>query len=116
MENSYRFFANKACRFYPCHKGIEELNCLFCFCPLYFLEHCPGSPEWIEVPSGKGKQACKEAGNEAEPCEQASEADERDKEVCTRRIKDCSGCTFPHKPENYDVIMKKLREATGLGR
>ena len=87
MENSYRFFANKACRFYPCHKGIEELNCLFCFCPLYFLEHCPGSPEWIEVPGGKGE-----------------------------KIKDCSGCTFPHEPENYDVIMRILREATGFGR
>ncbi len=25
-------------------------------------------------------------------------------------IKDCSGCTLPHKPENYDYILKKLSE------
>lgn len=25
--------ANKACRFFPCHKGLED--CTFCYCPFY---------------------------------------------------------------------------------
>ena len=32
---SYKFFENKSCEFYPCHKNIDNLNCLFCFCPLF---------------------------------------------------------------------------------
>ncbi|MFW5671451.1 MAG: cysteine-rich small domain-containing protein, partial [Acetivibrio ethanolgignens] len=35
MENSYRFFENRECKYFPCHKGLKELNCLFCYCPLY---------------------------------------------------------------------------------
>ena len=46
MENSYKFFKNTACEYYPCHKGIEEINCLFCYCPLYRIENCPGNPEF----------------------------------------------------------------------
>lgn len=53
MENSSRFFTNKACEYYPCHQGIEELNCLFCYCPLYLKTSCPGHPVYIEV---KGRQ------------------------------------------------------------
>ena len=48
MENSYKFFENKECQYYPCHKGIEEINCLFCYCPMYFLDKCPGNPKYIE--------------------------------------------------------------------
>jgi Zn-finger protein len=35
----YKFFSNKECEYYPCHKMPEgeELNCLFCYCPLYAL-------------------------------------------------------------------------------
>ncbi len=43
--NSERFFENRECRYYPCHKGISEgsFNCLFCYCPLYFMgEDCGG--------------------------------------------------------------------------
>lgn len=45
MENSYRFFRNIDCRYLPCHKydNIEEFNCLFCYCPLYFLKDCGGN-------------------------------------------------------------------------
>ena len=46
-ENSYRFFSNRECQYYPCHEGIEEMNCLFCYCPLYERRHCPGNPEYI---------------------------------------------------------------------
>lgn len=44
--NSYKFFSNKECEFFPCHNtgDIEGFNCLFCFCPLYTLgEFCGGN-------------------------------------------------------------------------
>ena len=53
MENSYRFFANKDCKYYPCHEGIEEMNCMFCFCPFYLREKCPGKPEYVQTKEGK---------------------------------------------------------------
>lgn len=44
MDHSHRFFRNTACRYFPCHPGAdpETFNCLFCFCPLYFLDACGG--------------------------------------------------------------------------
>ena len=81
MENSYRYFENRACKYYPCHEGIEELNCLFCYCPLYSHEHCPGTYEYIDVPGGK--------------------------------IKSCMDCTFPHRAENYDIIIQFLSKKNG---
>lgn len=77
MENSHRFFANKECKYYPCHEGMEEMNCLFCYCPFYGRENCPGKPEYREY---EGK-----------------------------RIKICTGCTFPHQAENYDMILQILK-------
>lgn len=76
MENSYRFFENRACQYFPCHTALEEFNCLFCYCPLYSMENCPGKNEYIEKNG--------------------------------RRIKVCTNCTFPHQPENYDIIIKLL--------
>lgn len=35
MKNSHKFFENRSCKYYPCHKGLKVLNCLFCFCPLH---------------------------------------------------------------------------------
>lgn len=45
MDNSYKFFSNKECKYYPCHKtDYDDLNCLFCFCPLYSMgENCEGN-------------------------------------------------------------------------
>lgn len=40
---SYKFFENKTCEYYPCHKGLDKINCLFCFCPLYSKEDCGGN-------------------------------------------------------------------------
>ena len=57
MDNSDRFFANTECRFYPCHSGIEEINCLFCYCPLYHLEDCPGSSSFI-AKDGRSIKVC----------------------------------------------------------
>lgn len=45
-ENNYKFFCNHDCEYYPCHKmpDGEELNCLFCYCPLYALgKDCGGN-------------------------------------------------------------------------
>ncbi len=39
---SCKFFENKKCEFYPCHKGVEKFNCMFCYCPLYPLD-CGGN-------------------------------------------------------------------------
>ena len=78
MKNSYRFFENKDCQYFPCHKGITDFNCLFCYCPLYRLEHCPGKPQYLEKDGSA--------------------------------IKVCTDCTFPHKPENYDMIIELLKK------
>ena len=45
MDNSYRFYKNTACEYFPCHKVKDEenFNCMFCYCPLYFLEECGGN-------------------------------------------------------------------------
>ena len=46
MSENYKFFQNKKCEYYPCHKlkENEEFNCLFCYCPLYMLgEKCGGN-------------------------------------------------------------------------
>ena len=46
MENSFRYFKNNGCKYFPCHTGLEtdDFNCLFCFCPLYFLsDKCGGA-------------------------------------------------------------------------
>ena len=84
MENSYCYFENRACRYYPCHEvENDEMNCLFCFCPLYEREHCPGKPEYIN------------SGN----CE-----------FLENGIKSCMNCTFPHKAENYEIIMQFLKK------
>ncbi|MGN0792613.1 MAG: cysteine-rich small domain-containing protein [Christensenellales bacterium] len=48
MENS-RFFANKACPYYPCHGDADNFSCLFCFCPLYALgESCGGDYKYTD--------------------------------------------------------------------
>lgn len=78
MENSYRFFENRDCKYFPCHQGLTDFNCLFCYCPLYTWEHCPGRPQY--------------------------------KEKNGHVIKVCTDCTFPHQPENYDVIMQFLKK------
>ena len=37
------YFSNANCEYYPCH-GIENQNCLFCYCPLYLVADCGGNP------------------------------------------------------------------------
>ena len=75
MSDHYKFFSHKQCEYYPCHQ-LDEINCLFCYCPMYSMSNCPGSKTYIEK-NGK-------------------------------KIKVCTDCTFPHRPENYDKIIQIL--------
>ena len=56
MENSEKFFANRECAYYPCHKGNTEINCLFCYCPLYDTD-CPGNYQMKEK-DGRRIKSC----------------------------------------------------------
>ena len=76
---SHDYFENRACKYYPCHH-MEHINCMFCYCPMYHIENCPGKHEYkISKRSGK-------------------------------RVKVCTDCTFPHEKDHYDTIMAVLRE------
>jgi len=58
MENSHKFFSNKSCIHFPCHDMPEDanLNCLFCYCPLYPLgTECGGVFKWVEFENIKMK-------------------------------------------------------------
>ena len=61
MSEYYKFFQNKKCEYFPCHKGIpeENFNCLFCYCPLYTLgKSCGGNCEFLE----NGVKSCMKCG------------------------------------------------------
>lgn len=50
-ENSAKYFSNKSCEYYPCHRvdDAEGFNCLFCYCPLYALGvGCGGNFSYTE--------------------------------------------------------------------
>ena len=36
-QQDHTFFANRSCKYFPCHKteDTDNFNCLFCYCPLY---------------------------------------------------------------------------------
>ncbi len=50
MDNNYKFFRHENCEYFPCHKvkSDENFNCLFCYCPLYFLEQCGGNGKLVD--------------------------------------------------------------------
>lgn len=84
MSKNYSHFSHRNCEYFPCHETwgesdgeTAEFNCLFCYCPLYPNETCPGDPSYFVDKLG-------------------------------RKIKDCSGCIYPHQPENYEYIMQCL--------
>ena len=82
MENSFKYFCNDKCRYYPCHSGAEGasgFNCLFCYCPLYPYADCPGT---FEMKTGKN-------GN---------------------KVKNCTDCLWPHVPEHYSDLIRFLVE------
>lgn len=53
---SYCFFENRSCKYYPCH-DVKRINCMFCFCPLYFTE-CGGNYRLNEGRNGKKIKDC----------------------------------------------------------
>lgn len=55
-DDSSHFFANRKCEYYPCHKYSGDINCLFCFCPLYDMD-CPGNYKMVEK-NGKLVKSC----------------------------------------------------------
>ncbi len=86
MKNSYKFFRNVDCIYFPCHAGCdpETFNCLFCYCPLYFLgDRCGGNFEYTGT---------------------------------TKKIKNCTNCVFPHEPGNYVLINDRLKEINDLSQ
>ena len=54
---SYRWYENKDCKYYPCHEYLMEINCLFCYCPLY-SKNCIGNFKYIKSRSGKKIKDC----------------------------------------------------------
>ncbi|MBR6729473.1 MAG: cysteine-rich small domain-containing protein [Clostridia bacterium] len=50
MKNSFSYFKNDACEYFPCHKTEDAcFNCLFCYCPLYTLgKACGGDFVYLE--------------------------------------------------------------------
>jgi len=65
-----------------CH-DVENLNCLFCFCPNYNLGVREGGCK-INSPSGKYI------------------------ETSNGKIWDCSDCDWPHKKDNAEKVLMKL--------
>lgn len=57
MDNSHRFFQNNDCKYFPCHKGLDDFNCMFCYCPMYNIKDCPGNPTYMEK-NGKTIKVC----------------------------------------------------------
>ncbi|MCR5302919.1 MAG: metal-binding protein [Lachnospiraceae bacterium] len=81
MDNSSSYFKNDKCRYYPCHKGFGPDDDFNClFC------YCPLNP-FPDCP-GTPRYVTGKSG---------------------KMIKDCSGCSFPHIPENYEKILSFLR-------
>ena len=56
MNHSYKYFENRECQYYPCHKEMQNMNCLFCYCPLYSHKECPGEYRYIELDGKKIKE------------------------------------------------------------
>ena len=56
-SHNYEFFSHTQCEFFPCHHTDtpEEFNCLFCYCPLYFMgEKCGGNVSYTK----EGRKDC----------------------------------------------------------
>ena len=59
FQGDQRFFQNRGCPFFPCHRGVKEqdFNCLFCYCPLYALgDRCGGNFRYTD----SGVKSCED--------------------------------------------------------
>lgn len=59
QTENFKGYTNTSCEFFPCHRGVkpEEFNCLFCYCPLAFLE-CPGPYKVLTDKNGIRRKDC----------------------------------------------------------
>ncbi|KKL63552.1 hypothetical protein LCGC14_2173950 [marine sediment metagenome] len=71
---------NGGCKFLPCHKGLED--CTFCFCPIYPCNNLKYGKWAIRKPST----------------------------YASKKIWDCSKCTFFHKTDNVEKIKELIRD------
>jgi Zn-finger protein len=82
-EFNAKYYTNYECEYYPCHRGVGNLNndsgfnCLYCYCCLYPYE-CGGN--YIMLDFGDYE------------------------------IKDCSNCLIPHHKDAYKYIEPKIWE------
>ena len=81
IGNSQRFFENRDCKYFPCHAGMDDQPFNCLFC------YCPMNP----YPDCPGKPVFRQNKN-------------------GRMFKDCTGCSFPHVPENYDAVLAFLKK------
>ncbi|MBZ0157060.1 MAG: cysteine-rich small domain-containing protein [Alphaproteobacteria bacterium] len=83
-RDTSEFFSNHTCKYFPCHEtDSTQFNCIFCYCPMYFVRNCLGRPRFITSDN--------------------------------KTVKDCSGCDYPHRPENYRKIIGYLIEVIKAG-
>lgn len=49
-EYDSSYTQNRGCQYFPCHEMPDErdFNCLFCYCPLYFIVDCGGDFSILE--------------------------------------------------------------------
>ena len=81
MENSHRFFSNTACKYFPCHEDMKGKDFNCLFC------YCPMNS--LENCLGEPVYFKNKEG---------------------KLMKDCTGCSYPHKPEHYEAIMEFLKK------
>ena len=81
MEPNYEFYSNYACDFFPCHYAQNKEDFNCLFC------YCP-LYSYADCPGSPRYQKGRSG----------------------KTFKDCSNCTFPHKPENYERIVEILSE------
>ena len=98
MSTNYKFFQHKDCEYFPCHKGIpeEDFNCLFCYCPLYFLgEDCGGGFSYTK----KGVKNCMDCGRPHRR-ENYDEIIDILRKAMDLKAKDCPVASSGEKPQN----------------
>jgi len=78
--NSDKCFRNVECRFFPCHENIASETFNCLFC------YCP-----LYFTGNRCGGNFEYVGK-------------------SRNVKSCSQCTFPHDPNNYDLVIAKLEE------
>ena len=85
MKNSHKFFENTDCRWFPCHKNGVPGRFNCLFC------YCPLYP--LGEHCGGAFEYVGESQN----------------------VKCCTNCTFPHDPDNFPLVIAKMKETVFRG-